>query len=233
MTPVSDFTAGFDIVDPERLGSAEVGEHDRETPTRSDGDSDSRDAGTAQRPPQQDTSQQDTSQNTEPRNVAGDRSRSDSTNSAEADGRPASAEPDDAEAEAPAADASADADPVSGPNSLPVITEDRLQAHAAAASSTPGAAPTDSVPGIAHGTESMGGLYAVHRTGAMQSVADSDEDETTGDDGPDFDDTIYETRTAAELLEVILLDGKRVLDRREAAKLGGISTVSARKMWRA
>ena len=260
MTPVSDFTAGFDIVDPERLGSAEVGEHDRETPTRSDGDSDSRDAGTAQRPPQQDTSQQDTSQNTEPRNVAGDRSRTDSTNSAEADGRPANAEPDDAEAEAPAADASADADPVSGPNSLPVITEDRLQAHAAAASSTPGAAPTDSVPGIEHGdddlvreldgapprtgdgdaaaapvdgTDFFGGLYEDPRTGAMQSVADSDEDETTGDDGPDFDDTIYETRTAAERLEEILLDGKRVLDRREAAKLGGISTVSARKMWRA
>src|SRR5699024_2451391 len=157
-------------------------------------------------------------------------------------------------------DASADADPVSGPNSLPVITEDRLQAHAAAASSTPGAAPTDSVPGIEHGDDDLvreldgapprtgdgdaaaapidghvffGSLYDDPHTGAMQSVADSDEDETTGDDGPDFDDTIYETRTAAERLEEILLDGKRVLDRREAAKLGGISTVSARKMWRA
>ena len=40
-------------------------------------------------------------------------------------------------------------------------------------------------------------------------------------------------QAAAERLEEILLDGKRVIDRREAAKLGGISTVSARKMWRA
>src|SRR5699024_2538482 len=132
-----------------------VGEHDRETSRRSGGgDSASRDAATEQGP-----SKQATSQNTEPRNVAGDRSRTDSTHSAEADGRPADAEPDaepdDAEAEAPAADASADADPVSGPNSLPVITEDRLQAHAAAASSTPGAAPTDSVPGIEHGDDDL------------------------------------------------------------------------------
>jgi adenylate cyclase len=261
MTPVSDFTAGFDIVGPEHLGSAEVGEHDRETSRRSGGgDSASRDAATEQGP-----SQQATSQNTEPRNVAGDRSRTDSTNAAEADGHLASAEPDaepdDAEADAVGADAPSAADPVSGPNSLPVITEDRLQAHSAAASSTQGTAPTDSVPGIEHGdddlvreldgapsrtgdgdaaaapagdgTDFFGGLYEDPRTGAMPTVADSDEDETTGDDGPDFDDTIYETRTAAERLEEILLDGKRVLDRREAAKLGGISTVSARKMWRA
>ena len=256
MTPVSDFTAGFYIVDPEHLGSAEVGERDRETSRRSGGgDSAPRDAETAQWP-----SQPSASQNAQPRNVAGD-SRTDSTNGAEADGRLASAGPDDAEADTVAAGAPSDADPVSGPNSLPVITEDRLQQHSAAASSTPGTAPTDSVPGIEHGdddlvreldgapprtgdgdaaaapagdgTDFFGGLYEDPRTGAMQTVADSDEDGTAGDDGPDFDDTIYETRTAAERLEEILLDGKRVLDRREAAKLGGISTVSARKMWRA
>ncbi|WP_413335686.1 adenylate/guanylate cyclase domain-containing protein [Brevibacterium sp. GP-SGM9] len=71
------------------------------------------------------------------------------------------------------------------------------------------------------------GLREDPRTAALQMVDDADEDTD------DEDETIYETRTAAERLEEILLDGKRVLDRREAAKLGGISTVSARKMWRA
>ncbi|MFC9442216.1 MULTISPECIES: adenylate/guanylate cyclase domain-containing protein [Brevibacterium] len=68
----------------------------------------------------------------------------------------------------------------------------------------------------------FGGLHEDPRTSAL-SIVDEDTD----------DDPIYETRSAAERLEEILLDGKRVLDRREAAKLGGISTVSARKMWRA
>ena len=206
MTPVSDFTAGFDVVGPEHLGSAEVGESDRES------------------------------------------SRADSTGTAEAGG----AEPDDVEADAPAAGTPAE----TGPNSLPVITEDRMRAHSEESSSSSAAAPTDSVPGIEHGDDDLvraltpprtadgddtgepaddgadffDGLYEDPRTGAMRAVTD-DEEET--EDGPDFDDTIYETRTAAERLEEILLDGKRVLDRREAAKLGGISTVSARKMWRA
>ncbi|RBP66119.1 adenylate cyclase [Brevibacterium sanguinis] len=66
-----------------------------------------------------------------------------------------------------------------------------------------------------------GGLHSDPRTAALDVVEDAE------------DSTIDETRSAAERLEEILLDGKRVLDRREAAKLGGISTVSARKMWRA
>lgn len=79
----------------------------------------------------------------------------------------------------------------------------------------------------------FGGLHEDPRTSAIPTVEDDGGAEAVDDDEPDFDDTIYETRTAAERLEEILLDGKRVLDRREAAKLGGISTVSARKMWRA
>ncbi|SMX68234.1 Adenylate and Guanylate cyclase catalytic domain-containing protein [Brevibacterium sp. 239c] len=75
-----------------------------------------------------------------------------------------------------------------------------------------------------HGGDFFEGLHEDPRTAALQIVDEADEDE---------DDTVYETRSAAERLEEILLDGKRVLDRREAAKLGGISTVSARKMWRA
>lgn len=73
----------------------------------------------------------------------------------------------------------------------------------------------------------FGGLREDPRTSALQIV-----DEDVGE-VDDEDETVFETRTAAERLEEILLDGKRVLDRREAAKLGGISTVSARKMWRA
>lgn len=139
-----------------------------------------------------------------------------------------------------------------GPNSLPVITDDHLH-HAGRAAAAEHSVPS-SVPGIEHGDDDLvrtledtssepggaagpsgeteagteedffGGLYEDPRTSALQ-IVDVDED--------DEDETIYETRTAAERLEEILLDGKRVLDRREAAKLGGISTVSARKMWRA
>ncbi len=65
------------------------------------------------------------------------------------------------------------------------------------------------------------GLHTDPRTAALEAVEEA------------LTETVYETRSAAERLEEILLDGKRVLDRREAAKLGGISTVSARKMWRA
>ncbi|WP_246490658.1 adenylate/guanylate cyclase domain-containing protein [Brevibacterium oceani] len=92
----------------------------------------------------------------------------------------------------------------------------------------------DDVPedSVAAAEDFFGGLHEDPRTSAIP-IVDADGAEAADDDDPDFDDTIYETRTAAERLEEILLDGKRVLDRREAAKLGGISTVSARKMWRA
>ena len=76
----------------------------------------------------------------------------------------------------------------------------------------------------APGGDFSGGLHQDPRTAALNILDEAEENE---------DETVYETRSAAERLEEILLDGKRVLDRREAAKLGGISTVSARKMWRA
>ncbi|WP_228282779.1 adenylate/guanylate cyclase domain-containing protein [Brevibacterium atlanticum] len=95
-------------------------------------------------------------------------------------------------------------------------------------------ADTDTDDSFPDAEDFFGGLREDPRTSAIPIVnTDTDDAEAAEDDGPDFDDTIYETRTAAERLEEILLDGKRVLDRREAAKLGGISTVSARKMWRA
>ena len=68
------------------------------------------------------------------------------------------------------------------------------------------------------------GLREDPRTSAMPTVEDDDGSASVNvdADAPDFDDTIYETRTAAERLEEILLDGKRVLDRREAAKLADL-----------
>ncbi|MDN6605510.1 adenylate/guanylate cyclase domain-containing protein [Brevibacterium sp.] len=147
-----------------------------------------------------------------------------------------------------------------GPQSIPVITEEHIDSSPTSAT-PPAASAPPSVEGIEHGDEDLpptsvmptvpwaeedtsdgeasgdenavtedsggdffGGLHEDPRTAALQLLDEADEDE---------DETIYETRSAAERLEEILLDGKRVLDRREAAKLGGISTVSARKMWRA
>ncbi|WP_209325321.1 adenylate/guanylate cyclase domain-containing protein [Brevibacterium renqingii] len=227
MMAVSDFTAGFDVVGRERLGSAEVGEHDGQTPEGS-GASEA-------------ASQNSAAGDAEARDV--DRSHTDPTRDVEV-----------------AADeaATAEAESSAGPNSLPIITDERLREHTAdAAPARAGASPA-SVHGIEHGDDDLvrgletapagssddtaaaerdadaegdffGGLYEDPRTAALQIVEEGEDE----DNAADFDDTIYETRTAAERLEEILLDGKRVLDRREAAKLGGISTVSARKMWRA
>ncbi len=47
------------------------------------------------------------------------------------------------------------------------------------------------------------------------------------------ENTIYELRTAAQHLEEVLIGGKRVLTRKEVAQLAEVSTLSARKLWRA
>lgn len=114
---------------------------------------------------------------------------------------------DRASAGGPTDDVGAELPPTSA---MPIITEDMLNAHA----------DHDSTGTRAGDDDFSEGLHEDPRTSAMDIIDDDD-------------DPVYETRTAAERLEEILLDGKRVLDRREAAKLGGISTVSARKMWRA
>ncbi len=99
-------------------------------------------------------------------------------------------------------------------SAMPVITANMLNGHPASVD--------DGASGRTDRADDFSeGLHEDPRTSAIDIVDDDD------------DDPVYETRTAAERLEEILLDGKRVLDRREAAKLGGISTVSARKMWRA
>ncbi|MBD8021787.1 adenylate/guanylate cyclase domain-containing protein [Brevibacterium gallinarum] len=49
----------------------------------------------------------------------------------------------------------------------------------------------------------------------------------------EIEDTIYHLRSAAQKLEESLLGGKRVLTRKEVAQLAGVSTVAARKFWRA
>ena len=99
-------------------------------------------------------------------------------------------------------------------SAMPVITANMLNGHPASVDDGASGRPD-------RADDFSEGLHEDPRTSAIDIVDDDD------------DDPVYETRTAAERLEEILLDGKRVLDRREAAKLGGISTVSARKMWRA
>ena len=213
---VSDFTAGFDIVEPERLGSPEVGSQTgSEDPTVSD--------------PSTNPTPQDDGE-TSPR--------------AEADDRSADAVTDeDAESSADDLFDEADDEPVGGltgsaPQAGEVgadladeVTADpgTASADAGSAEAEPGADSADAEPGVDVDEDFFSGLREDPRTTALPIIDEDDLDE----DAPDFDNTIYETRTAAQRLEEILLDGKRVLDRREAAKLGGISTVSARKMWRA
>lgn len=208
MTGVSDFTAQFNIVTDETLRSAAQPESPQGQSTENERDSTER------------------------------RVRAGTTDSA-----------DDAE------DSNDTEDSNPGPQPIPVITEEHIDSSPASAN-PPAASAPPSVEGIEHGDEDLpptsamptvpwaddessgdenaaaedsggdffGGLHEDPRTAALQILDEADENE---------DETVYETRSAAERLEEILLDGKRVLDRREAAKLGGISTVSARKMWRA
>ncbi|GAA4515892.1 adenylate/guanylate cyclase domain-containing protein [Brevibacterium yomogidense] len=69
------------------------------------------------------------------------------------------------------------------------------------------------------------------RTGPMPEIdlhAALSEKESTA-----AENTIYELRTAAQHLEEVLIGGKRVLTRKEVAQLAEVSTLSARKLWRA
>ncbi|MGC3021412.1 MULTISPECIES: adenylate/guanylate cyclase domain-containing protein [unclassified Brevibacterium] len=274
---VSDFTAGFDIVDPEKLGTAEVGAADsRDEVSQSQntgGQAEDRAASPSDMEADVDEAAAGASDSTsaEPRaaesgesdpDVPVDEAPASSTESGNRSGTRAEAD----SATDSASDSASEAGAPFEPNSIPVITEDRPPTHSADDSGPQGSAAAASVPGIEYGDDDLvrgiettdasdsagrgagetntraddeedffSGLREDPRTSAMPTVEDDDGSASVNvdADAPDFDDTIYETRTAAERLEEILLDGKRVLDRREAAKLGGISTVSARKMWRA
>ncbi|WP_262777688.1 adenylate/guanylate cyclase domain-containing protein [Brevibacterium permense] len=253
---VSDFTAGFDIVEPERLGTPEVGEAagtSTETRTADVGIQSHSDT------PRSTDASQPTSQSPSdvaPRTESVSRSDPDSSPSpeskddgetsstAEADDRSPETLPEEAAASSAGVaydDADGDDEPVGGlTGSAPQAGEVGVQL-ADEVTADPGATPADAVdayaadadPDIDVDEDFFSGLREDPRTTALPIIDEDDADGALDADGPDFDDTIYETRTAAERLEEILLDGKRVLNRREAAKLGGISTVSARKMWRA
>lgn len=255
---VSDFTAGFDIVEPERLGTPEVGEA-----AGTSAETRPADAGTqshSDAPRSADASQPTAQSQSDavPRTESDSRSAPDSSPSpepkddgetsstAEADDRSPDTLPEEAaesSAGDPYDDVDGDDEPVGGlTGSAPQAGEVGAQL-ADEVTADPGAPPADAAdadadadaadPDIDVDEDFFSGLREDPRTTALPIIDEDDADGALDADGPDFDDTIYETRTAAERLEEILLDGKRVLDRREAAKLGGISTVSARKMWRA
>lgn len=264
---VSDFTAGFDIVEPERLGTPEVGDaagtsveaRPAEAGTQSHSDTPrSADASQSNAQSQADVAPRS---ETDAASWSESESRSDpdsspspdpkddgeTSSSAEADNRFPDTLPEEAaesSAGDPYDDVDGDDEPVGGlTGSAPQAGEvgaqlaDELTAEHGAASAVPAepadADAADADPDMDVDEDFFSGLREDPRTTALSIIDEDDADGAFDADGPDFDDTIYETRTAAERLEEILLEGKRVLDRREAAKLGGISTVSARKMWRA
>lgn len=264
---VSDFTAGFDIVEPEGVGTPEAADadgsstngHQSDDRTQSDGETPQtgRDPQTAAQA-QADPGSQKRAANSDAANRTGPdapmravpEGEDETRSRAEADVRSADtvAVEDGEDVEANAhdqfgdggviSDVGDDDEPVGGlTGSAPQAGEvgdelaDELTADPDTATTDVGAADADS--DIDVDEDFFSGLREDPRTTALSTIDEDDADGALDADGPDFDDTIYETRTAAERLEEILLDGKRVLDRREAAKLGGISTVSARKMWRA
>ena len=259
---VSDFTAGFDIVEPEGVGTPEAADaggsstkgHQSDDRTQSDGETpqtgrDPQTAAQAQADPGSQTSAANGGEanRTDPDAPmrAAPEGEGETRSLAEADDRSTdTVAVEDVEGNAHdqfgdggvISDVGGGDEPVGGlTGSAPQAGEvgdelaDELTADPGSAVTDVGAAEAD--PGVDVDEDFFSGLREDPRTTALPIIDDADD--SVDDDGPDFDDTIYETRTAAERLEEILLDGKRVLDRREAAKLGGISTVSARKMWRA
>lgn len=259
---VSDFTAGFDIVEPEGVGTPEAADaggsstkgHQSDDRTQSDGETpqtgrDPQTAAQAQADPGSQTSAANggAANRTDPDAPmrAAPEGEGETRSPAESDDRSTdTVAVEDVEANAHdqfgdggvISDVGGGDEPVGGlTGSAPQAGEegdelaDELTADPGSAATDVGAADAD--PDIDVDEDFFSGLREDPRTTALPII--DDPDDAVDDDGPDFDDTIYETRTAAERLEEILLDGKRVLDRREAAKLGGISTVSARKMWRA
>ena len=233
MTGVSDFTAEFNIVPDEAAGGTDdtasnvVDSNDTASDRAASDDSTSN--GTEEQESTRSTRGQDSAQQ----------------------------DSSDAQRSSEAGESSQGPTSSQGPNSIPVITDDQIDSSPNA-TEPPAASAPPSIQGIEHGDEDLPATLPA--TSAMSTVPWAEDEESTDEDssgdqaGGDFfgglhedprtaalqildeadeDETIYETRTAAERLEEILLDGKRVLDRREAAKLGGISTVSARKMWRA
>lgn len=261
---VSDFTAGFDIVEPEGVGTPEAADaggsstkgHQSDDRTQSDGETpqtgrDPQTAAQAQADPGSQTSAANGGEanRTDPDAPmrAAPEGEGETRSLAEADDRSTdTVAVEDVEANAHdqfgdggvISDVGGGDEPVGGlTGSAPQAGEvgdelaDELTADPGSAVTDVGAADAD--PDIDVEEDFFSGLREDPRTTALPIIDEDDPDGALDADGPDFDDTIYETRTAAERLEEILLDGKRVLDRREAAKLGGISTVSARKMWRA
>lgn len=266
---VSDFTAGFDIVESEGVGTPEVADadgsstngHQSDDRTQSDRETpqtgrDPQTAAQAQADPGSQTSSansgaanSDAASRTDPAAPmrAVPEGEGETRSRAEADDRSTdTVAAEDVEANADdrfddggvVSDVGGDDEPVGGlTGSAPQAGEvgdelaDELTADPDTATTDVGAADAD--PDIDVDEDFFSGLREDPRTTALPIIDEDDADGALDADGPDFDDTIYETRTAAERLEEILLEGKRVLDRREAAKLGGISTVSARKMWRA
>lgn len=261
---VSDFTAGFDIVEPEGAGTPEAADadgsstngHQSDDRTQSDGETpqigrDPQTAAQAQADPgsQKSAANSDAANRTDPDAPmrAVPEGEDETRSRAEADVRSTdTVAVEDGEANADdqfgdgevVSDVGDDDEPVGGlTGSAPQAGEvgdelaDELTADPGTATTDVGAADAD--PDIDVDEDFFSGLREDPRTTALPIIDEDDADGALDAAGPDFDDTIYETRTAAERLEEILLDGKRVLDRREAAKLGGISTVSARKMWRA
>lgn len=261
---VSDFTAGFDIVEPEGVGTPEAADaggsstkgHQSDDRTQSDGETpqtgrDPQTAAQAQADPGSQTSAANggAANRTDPDAPmrAAPEGEGETRSLAEADDRSTdtvAVEGVEANAHDQFGDGGVISDvgggdePVGGlTGSAPQAGEvgdelaDELTADPGSAVTDVGAADAD--PGVDVDEDFFSGLREDPRTTALPIIDEDDPDGALDADGPDFDDTIYETRTAAERLEEILLDGKRVLDRREAAKLGGISTVSARKMWRA
>ncbi|MGC2940284.1 MULTISPECIES: adenylate/guanylate cyclase domain-containing protein [unclassified Brevibacterium] len=256
---VSDFTAGFDIVGPETVGTPEVGDSEGASTDGQPPDAESQSGDETQSGDEEPTGAEP-QEETAPRSGADPQSDPDPHPGPEASTSADPSEDGEIRPGTEAADRSADEstedaavssaddlfgdvggeqEPVgsltgSAPQAGEVGAElaDEVTADPGTASAGTASADADSAdaePGVDVDEDFFSGLREDPRTTALPII---DED-ALDDDGPDFDDTIYETRTAAERLEEILLDGKRVLDRREAAKLGGISTVSARKMWRA
>lgn len=102
-----------------------------------------------------------------------------------------------------------------------------------------GAAPVDALPNapeLGYGRSAADGddaEQAFLRGLTGRGGGGIDDEDITDRERSEVEQTVFQLRSAAQRLEENLLGGKRVLTRRELAQLAEVSSVSARKLWRA
>ncbi|GAA2086914.1 adenylate/guanylate cyclase domain-containing protein [Brevibacterium salitolerans] len=152
---------------------------------------------------------------------------------AHADAEAGAAVPVRAGGDLPSAEAHADA---SSPGGEPEASSGDASARSAEAEGEHASAPSADGTSRARTGEEPAPLADESGEWSVPGDPDAERElyeEAAAREADEVADTVYELRSAAQRLEELLIGGKRVLTRKEVAQLAEVSSVSARKLWRA